>query len=264
MVVGGGPAGMEAARVAAVRGHDVTLYEKGRELGGLLPLAATMKGDEVEDLAGFTRYLQTQIGKLGIKVRLDEEVTPATVKRLSPDVVVLATGGIPAILQIPGINRHNVLRTWELPHDAESLVKSFGKKVVIVGGLMQGSEAACFLVKQGRKVTVTETSDQVGTGIPDFNRIRLVAWLEKKGVAMLTGVKYKEITDQGLVITTREGKKQTVAADTVLLATPSTADNRLFKRLEGKVPEVYLVGDARGRSLIVDAVEDGWRVARTL
>lgn len=264
MVVGGGPAGMEAARVAAIRGHDVVLYEKGPHLGGLLRLAATVKGPEVEDVAGLMEYLTTQVSKLGIKVKLGEEVTPTTVSTAKPDVVILANGGIPAIPSIPGMQRPNVHSLWSLGSDAKSLLGPLGKRVVIVGGLIQGSEAAMLLVKNGRQVVVTEPSNLIGAGIPEVNRLRLVSWLERKTVPMLTGVKYEEINQQGLEVTDKDGKRQIIPADTILVATSLIPDDQLFKGIQGKVPEIHVIGDAKGTALIADAIEAGFTTAQTI
>jgi 2,4-dienoyl-CoA reductase (NADPH2) len=126
VVVGGGPAGMEAARVAALRGHEVVLYEKESKLGGLLPLAALVKGLDVEDLVGIVRYLRTQITKLGVKVRLGKEFNLSIIEEIKPDAVILALGGIPDVLKIPGINRRNVVSNRDLHKQLKFFLKFFG------------------------------------------------------------------------------------------------------------------------------------------
>ena len=123
---------------------------------------------------------------------------------------------------------------------------------------------AAFLVNRGRQVTIVENSDQLGTGILDMNRTRLLNWFAEKGTIMLTGVRYDEVTDRGLTITTKEGKKQTIEADTVLLTLPPAPNTALFKALEGKVPEVYMVGDCREPRLIVDAIDEASSIGRAL
>lgn len=279
MIVGGGPAGMEAARVAALRGHEVTLYEREHKLGGLLPIAALVKGVEIEDLPALVRYLRTQITKLGVKVELGKEVDLALVEKIKPDVVVVATGGTLTTLEIPGINKSNVVRSSDLHPRVEIFLRFLsprllrwltrfwmpvGKRVVIVGGLIQGCEVAEFLVKRGRDVTIAETSNQLGIGIPDVNRVRLLRWLAEKGVTMLSEVRYEEITDKGLTLITKEGERHTIAADTILIATPPKPNTELLKILEGKVPEIYLIGDCKEPKLIVDAIDDGSRIGRTV
>ncbi len=128
VVVGTGPAGLEAARVAAFRGHEVTLFDKGRRLGGLLPLTALVKGLEVEDLEELLRYFKTQLTKLGVKVRLGTEVNQSLIEQIKPEVVIIATGGMPTVLEIPGINRRNVLTVPELHRRVKGYLEFFGPR----------------------------------------------------------------------------------------------------------------------------------------
>jgi 2,4-dienoyl-CoA reductase (NADPH2) len=280
VVVGGGPAAMEAARVAAIRGHEVLLYEKEKKLGGLLPLAAMAKGTEVEDLPALVRYLENQIRKLGVKINLGKEFTPSLAEALKPDVVILATGGLPFVPEIPGIYRRNVMTNTKLHRQLKIFLKLFGpgilrwltkfwmpvgKKVVIIGGAMQGLELAEFLIKRGRKVTIVDTAEQLGELMPIRNRIKTLKWLPKKGAKMYAGVKeYIEITKKGLEIITKDGQRQTLEADTIVTALPLKPDTRLIKALEGKVPEVYAIGDCREPRLIINAIAEGNRVAQSI
>jgi 2,4-dienoyl-CoA reductase (NADPH2) len=278
-VVGSGPAGLEAARVAALRGHDVTLYEKDHKLGGLLPLAALVKGLEGEDLVAFVRYFETQMKKLGVKVKLGEKFTVATIKELKPDAVVVAVGGTPFVPAIPGIKRSNVVSGPDLHRQLKFFLRFFGpkflrgltklwmpvgKKVVIIGGAIQGAELAEFLVKRGRNVTIVAGDEEISTGLPKRKQQRLVEWLGEKGATMITGAIYKEITDKGLVITTKEGKEQTVEADTVVPTLPFKSNITLFNDLKGKVAETYLIGDSKDPRLIIDAIAEGWRVGKAI
>ena len=281
IVIGGGPGGMEAARVAALRGHDVSLYEKETKLGGLIPLAAMIKGDEIEDLPTVSRYLERQIRKLGVWINLGKEADVAMIMEEKPDAVIIATGGLPAIPDIPGIEKGIVLSTKDLHKQSKFLMNIFrpkllgwlsqfylpiGRRVIIIGGLIQGCETAEFLVKRGRKVTVLEGSDKLGAGIPEVSRPRLLWWLAKKGVLLLSGVVVDEVTDKGVNIITREGDRQTLEADTVMAVLPSAPNTALFEALKGKVPELHLIGDAKTEEshLILGAVSDGSEVARTI
>jgi 2,4-dienoyl-CoA reductase (NADPH2) len=280
MVVGSGPAGMEAARVAALRGHEVTLYEKEHILGGSVPLAAVVKGFEREDLLGLVRYLQTQITKLGVDIRLGKEASKSVIEGIKPDVLVIAVGGIHDVPDLPGINGRHVVTSKALhsqlkgfmrfipPRLLRSLTKvsmPMGKRVVIMGGDIQGCQTAEFLVKRGRKVTIVDTAEEIGGGLLDtYIRPHLLDWLDQKGVAMLPGVKYEEITDKGLTITTKEGKRQTLEADTIVTALPLLPNTELLKEVDGLVPEVHAIGDCREPHLIVDAIADGSRIARAI
>ena len=276
VVVGGGPAGMEAARVAALRGHIVTLFEKEPKLGGLLPLAAMIKGTEIEDLMGIVRYLQIQVVRLGVEVRTGHEADPSAINRLKPDTVILATGSLPVLPDIPGIDSRNVVKPADLHSKAKFALRYFGpdflrwatrfylpvgKNVVVIGGSMHGLELAECFVKQGRKVTIVDTAGEIGLDMIDLNRGRLFNWFRRKGVIMLSGVKYESITEKGLNILTREGKKETIEADTIVPAMPPVANTELFKKLEGSVSQVHLIGDCKEPRLILDAIAEGARVA---
>jgi len=277
VVIGGGPAGMEAARVAALRGHSVTLFEKAQKLGGLLPVAAMVKGNHPEDLPSIVRYFEGHLAKLGVKIELGKEAGPDEIRKLQPDVVIVATGGTPTIPRITGINTSHVMSGADLhkkarfflrflkPHTLRSLSKLFlpiGKRVVVIGGGLHGCELAEFLTKRGRKVTVVESGDMLGEGMVGVFLGHLMVWFQKKGVVAITGAKEVEITKNGVIVTTKDGKRSTIEADTVVPAVPLSANTKLFKSLEGKVPEVYAVGDCKEPLLIVDAIGAGSRVAR--
>jgi len=279
MVVGGGPAGMEAARVAALRGHDVTLYEKEHKLGGSVPVAAIIKGLDIEDLPALVRYLHTQMIKLGVRVNLGIAVDRALIESIKPDVVILATGGLYSIPEIPGINSPKVVKAADLNRRLKFFLRFFsprlliwatklwmpiGKNVVIIGGGIHGLQTAVFLVKRGRKVTVVETAEKMGKMVIENHKVRLFGWLAQKGVTLYPGVRYEEITDKGLTITTKEGERKPLAADTILPALPMVPDTGLIKSLKGIAPEIYQIGDCEDPALIIDAIGDGSRIGRAI
>jgi 2,4-dienoyl-CoA reductase (NADPH2) len=279
VVIGAGPAGMEAARVAATRGHEVTLLEKSTKLGGLIPLAAMVKGLEIEDLPAIIRYLKGQITKLGVTIKLGIEATPEMIGEMKPDVVIIATGGIPVVPQIPGIDTPRVVKNSDLhrmlkffmkfvgPKTLRMLTKLWmpiGKRVVIIGGGIQGCELAEFLVKRGRKVTIVDSTDVLGEGMIRHLKYQLFWWFRKKGVVMMPMVEPLAVTEKGLTVLTRQGYKQTIEADTVVPAIPMKPNRELFKSLHGKVPEIYAVGDCSNPRLIADAIADGWRVGNSI
>jgi 2,4-dienoyl-CoA reductase (NADPH2) len=280
LVVGGGPAGMEAAMVAALRGHKVVLYDKEPKLGGSLPVAAMVKGFEREDVLSLILYYKTQVTKLGVDIRLGKEVTPAVIEEIKPDALIIAAGGVHNIPELPGINGRNVVTSKALHRRLKNFLRFFspktlrwltnfsmpvGKKVVIMGGNIQGCQTAEFLVKRGRKVTIVDTAEEIGDGLLEiFIKPHLLNWLDEKGVAMIPGVKYEKITDKGLTVTTKEGKKKTLAADTIVTALPLLPNTKLSKSLRGKVREVYTIGDGKEPQLIVNAIADGARVGRAI
>ena len=279
LIAGGGPAGMEAARVAALRGHEVTLYEKGHTLGGLLPLAAFVKDFELQELLNTICYFETQMTKLGVTVGLGKEVNSMVIKKINPDVLILATGGKSAIPEIPGIDHHKVVSSAKLLSKLKTALRFFGPKtlgnltkmwmpigerVVIIGGAIQGCQLAAFLVKRGRKVIIVDTAETLGEGLPYENPVRLFKWLNEKGMTMIAGVKYDRITDEGLVVTTKEGEKKTLVADTIIIAMPMLPDADLLRGLEGKVAEIYQIGDCKNSGLMHDAIADGSHIARMI
>jgi len=284
MIVGGGPAGMEAARVAALRGHDVSLYDRMCKLGGSMLVAATLKGVEKEDLLGLIKYFETQVRKLGVKVHLGTAVTPGLVRQVKPDVLLLAAGARHNIPDIPGINSSKVMTSEKLHHVLKFLLKfagpkflrwgagffmpvMMGKDVVVIGGRMHGCQTAEFLVKRGRNVTITDTcnDERIGEGLLEtFMKPWLLLWLDEHGVRIISEVKYEDINKEGLVITTKDGRKQTLKADTIVTAMPMLPDIEFFNRFKDTAKEIYVIGDTRDPGYIIDAVADGSKIARTI
>jgi 2,4-dienoyl-CoA reductase-like NADH-dependent reductase (Old Yellow Enzyme family)/thioredoxin reductase len=281
VVVGGGPAGMEAARVAALRGHDVTLVEKNSQLGGLVPLAALIKGLELEDLPGLVDYLKTQVTKNGVKVELGKEATPESISAMKPDAVILATGGALTSPELSGSAKakKKVVTTPELHRRVKPYLHRvgprflgrathyylpMGKNVVVVGAGLHGLEVAEYLAKRGRKVTVVEPSDVIGEGVIDFRLGLTMEWFAAKGVRIITGAKNLVVTDKGLAFDDPNGQHVELEADTVMPTSPLKSNDKLYKALEGKVPELYLIGDGRESGMIVHAVRSGFQTAKAI
>ena len=277
IVIGGGPAGMEAARVSALRGHSVTLFERSVKAGGLLPLAAMVKGSHPENLPELIRYFERQLKKLGVRVELGREADSAVVKAANPDAVFLAIGGNTTVPDIKGINRSNVISGAELhkrlkffsrffsPETLRSLSRFYmpiGKKAVVIGGAVQGCELAEFLMKRGRNVTLVDQSETLGTGLTLAMQEQLFRWFEENRLPMISGVReYVEINDRGLVLITREGQKLEIEADTVIPALPLRPNTDILEDLKTSVPEVYAVGDCGAPGLIVDAIGSAFNAA---
>jgi 2,4-dienoyl-CoA reductase (NADPH2) len=280
MVIGGGPAGMEAARVAAMRGHQVTLYEKTSRLGGLMLLAAVVKGPH-ERILDFSDYLSGQLSKLGVDVRTGQEATPDTVAKVKPDVVLAANGGAYSLPDVPGITSPIVMDNKSLhakletgirflnPLTLRSLTQLYmplGKRVIIMGGEIEGVELAVFLTQRGRDVIIVDEGpeENLGKGLPHYLTERFVPYIQVRGVKTMMGVSYEEITDKGLTVTTDYGIRKTLKADNIVLALPLAKNTALFESLQGKAPEVYAIGDCETPGLIVDAVAASNLTARKL
>ena len=257
LAVGGGPAGMEAARVAALRGHQVTLYEKQSKLGGQL-LQAIVPPHK-NNLVSLIDYLVTQMARQGVKVKLGIEATPELIEEAKPDVVILATGVTPLIPEIPGIHRPNVVTAQKVLEGEE-----VGERIVVIGGELVGCEIAEYLAERAKKVIIARRGLLMATRIIPGLRELLLSRLAAKGVTMLTGVKYQELTDKGPAITTKEGEKQIIEADTVVLAAGAKPNRVLLQALEGKIPEIYSIGDCVEPRGIAGAIADGYRIGRRI
>ena len=134
-----------------------------------------------------------------------------------------------------------------------------------MGGGVHGCQVAEFLIKRGRKVTIVDTAAEIGDGLLEtLVKPHLLMWLTEKGVAMMTEVRYEEIIDKGLTITTKEGRRQTIEADTIVTVMPLQPATEFLKSLEGSAPEVYVLGDCREPNKIIDAIADGSRIGHAI
>jgi len=257
LVVGGGPAGMEAARVAALRGHDVSLYDRGAVLGGQLLLAVVPP--HKDNLKGLVEFLPHQLEKLQVKINLGTEVTPDLVEETKPDAVVVATGAMSLVPDIPGIERSSAFTAEQVLGGQE-----VGSRVVVIGGELVGCETADYLAEKGHKVTVTRRGPRMATKVGPGVREILLNRLEKNGAALLSGVSYEDVSDRGVTVTTSEGERRTIEADTVVLAAGAKPDSQLATALEGRVPELYVVGDCVEPRNIAEAMAEGYRVGLAL
>jgi 2,4-dienoyl-CoA reductase (NADPH2) len=285
VVVGGGPAGMEAARVAALRGHEVVLYEKLHKLGGSLPVAALVKGPR-EDITGLVRYLDRQVHAAGVTVHLGKPATAELLAGEHPDAVVIAAGGTHEVPAIPGIDGPNVVTAQDLHKLAKNLLQvvpvgalrtlqslpvardvMIGKRVVIMGGRLHGCQTAEYLIGLGKQVTIVDTAsrEQIGEGLLEvFLKPYLLYWLEDQGVEFVTDVTYERVTGEGLVVRTKDGASRLLPADTVMTALPLHPNRAATALAGGLRAEVHTIGDAADPQLIVDAIAAGARVGHEL
>jgi 2,4-dienoyl-CoA reductase (NADPH2) len=278
MVVGGGPSGMEAARVAAKRGHHVTLHEKGHFLGGLIPVAAIVKDLETEDMTLFVKYLGTQLKKEGVRVHLKSKVTPELVKREKPDVLVMAAGAAHTELNMPGAKSKKVIKAEKLHVMLKFFLRFFTsaqmeklsriwmpvrKTVVIMGGTLHGCELAEFLTKRGRKVAMVHNGPEkeLGDRMTIDDLMHLWPWLKQKHVPVWSGVDYHEIVQKGLVIQQQRDKQVYLIEGENVIPTQEWAPNSVFaEQFKGLADEIHVIGSCAEPGLIVDAMKDGARV----
>ena len=260
IVIGGGPGGMESARVAALRGHKVTLYEKEKELGGKLLVAD--KPSSKENVGLLNPYLKRQLEKAMVKVELGHEAAVDGVLAQHAEAVIVAIGAKPTRPDIRGLEKAHVVDALELlAGKAEA-----GNKVVIIGGEMVGCEVADVLSELGGKeITIVRRGTELmtETRVPRLRYI-LLHNLESRGVKFELGVTYKGANENGLVIIDREGNEKLLEADTIVLAAGAQPDTRLLDELKGKIPEVFSVGDAIEPRQILHAIHEGFKVAYSL
>jgi len=261
MVIGGGVAGMEATRVAAIRGHSVTLYEKNDRLGGHVLTASvpSFKKDEVRLLD----WYQTELTELKVRINMGKKATAELIQKEKPDAVIIATGSKPVIPDIPGINKDKVTTAIDLLLGK----KKAGKQVVIVGGGLIGCETALWLAQQGRQVTIVEALDrlmQAGIPVPRPNMMMLRDLLRFHQVKVLTNTALSEVTDDGVVVVEKSSKKATLPSDTVVIAVGLCPDKELYSSLKDSAPNVHIVGDAVEAQNIMHAVWDAYELARNI
>lgn len=255
IIVGGGLAGLEAARVAKIRGHDVILFEESSELGGVLKLVLEEKTKlRIKKLI---MWYKSTLKKLDVVVRLNEKVSSETIKKEAPDVVILATGSDPLIPKIPGVE------SATLAEDVLSGKAKVGNSVIIIGGGLVGCELALSLAIEGKKVTIVEALPQVATGEPILSRMGILNLLTKAKVNILTGTPVIDIYKDGVDTTDSLGRRTTLKADTIILSVGrrSRIDKDLLESSKSVSKEVYVIGDAKQPRRIMDAIKEGFWTA---
>lgn len=259
IVIGGGLAGMEAARVLAERGHQVSIYERNDRLGGQWNIVCKQRFKE--GFAHVIEYLSRGMDKAGVNVILNKEVTLQFVQQLQPDAVIVATGAIPMTLDIPGVDGKNVIQAVDV---ITGRVK-VGDNVVVIGGRLVGMETADSLAEQGKKVSIVtlhrlgENGRRVEENIYRTMRDRLI----KHKVPIIPNSPVIEISDDG-VYANDNGNLLFLQADTVVLAVGSRSERTLADQLKNTIPEMYMVGDCVEPRDSMVAIREGAGVARTI
>lgn len=254
IVVGGGVAGVEAARIAAIRGHRVSLYERSGQIGGQIFQA--MAPPHKENMKPLIAYLEKQLSIHNVEVHLNAEITAEEIISRKPDAVVCATGVRPSVLPIPGFDRavhaKDILDGGECKENA-----------VIIGGGSVGCETAEYLAEQGKKVTVIEMLDTMADKMTNVARTILIGHLKGLGVKLLTSCNCKEITED-TVVCELDGRELRIPAETVIAAVGDRPNDSLYQELRGKVEELYNVGDSACPDSIAAAVSQGYYCGRNI
>ncbi len=257
MVVGGGPAGMEAARTLAERGHHVVLYEKADRLGGQWYIACEQK-QKKQDFPHLLRYLSCGLDRAGVKIKLGTDVTPQLVTAEKPDAVVVATGATPRTLNVLGADGKNVVQATDVILGNAGV----GKRVVVVGGRYVGLEIADQLVDEGKRVTLI-TRRALGREIERNVYLTLRNRLIEKGVQLFANSPLVEVRNTGVWIAF-EGDLVFLKADTVVLAVGVKPEKELVEALKGVISEVHSIGDCVEPRDAMWAIREGAEIARQI
>ncbi|MDO9333056.1 MAG: FAD-dependent oxidoreductase, partial [Dehalococcoidales bacterium] len=255
VVIGGGPAGLEAARVSALRGHRVILFEKEPNLGGLLNVAALPPNKS--DIIPWIKHLVREVKKAGVEIKPGTEANWETIKEIKPEVVVIAAGGSPVIPQIPGLNVGNALTAQDV---LSGKVKT-GQNVVILGGGQVGCETGYYLANMGKKVVIVEILLHMAEGMGPMARRRLMEGLRDKQVTILTNTKCEEVKSGSVTVSSSAGQRSVFPMDTVIVAVGYRANDDLFKTLQG---ELYRIGDSSEPRGIREAMNEGYHTGLSL
>lgn len=264
LIVGGGPGGLEAARVAAGRGHSVTLFEKETELGGNLKYISLCQDNEPYEQ--FRAWLVKKCNESGVRFELGAEATPEKILEMQSDAVIVATGaGKRNIPNIPGISNNNVV----MPEDILTGRATVGKKVVVIGGNRIGMDIAYTLRKRSLADSVVIIEPQavpiIGYDMETQNMAMMtMCLLPKLRVEAFTETNIEAITNGGVLVAEPKGKKREIQADTIVLSLGYSSDKTLYEALAGKVKELYAIGDVVKPRAVRDAVHEAAFVARQI
>ncbi len=261
VIIGGGPAGMEAARVAAIMGHKVSLYEKADKLGGVMGDICTAKFKT--NIKKFTKYLTVQLEKLGVEVHLNTEVKGDEAFLAECDNIIIGSGATPFLPPIDGIDGSNVVSILDAHRD-QSKIK--GDNIVICGGGLSGLDGALEMASElGKKVTIVEMLPECGKDVMFINKITLFQKLAENGVEMKTDSKVVSIGSDSVTIEKTDGSKEDIKADTVVAAFGMRPVRDVAEKIRDKYPtKTRIVGDSMRLGKIGDAVREGFYAGSSL
>lgn len=254
LILGGGPAGLEAGLIAATRGHEVHLYEKEKELGGQLNIASVPPTKE--EIKKFKEFLLREVGRLPIRV-MHGELDGKTLNALSPDLMVVAVGGRPLKIEGPGFENEKVISAW----DVLSRKKEAGRRAVIIGGGQVGLETAHFLLEEGKEITVLEMLKRVGQDMSPRTRRMVLEALVQNGAEILTEAKALSV-ENGDVVFNRAGVVDRIKGVDSIVVAVGTAPQEVGNLDLGRsgVP-IRWIGDVSVPRKLFDAIHEGYNVA---
>lgn len=252
LVAGGGPAGITAAITAAKRGHTVILAEKKDHLGGRVPEAGAVSFKP--EIMDYYHWIVRQAQESGIQIVYNKEVTPEYVREIAPDVFIDASGAVPFLPPVKGIEKVETFEKALLSQTYE------GNRIVVIGGGLVGCETAYKLSEMGKKVTVVEMLPDILMETSVVYRHAALARIRSRNITFLTGSGVTEVLDHGVRV--KDGR--IIDADKVIVASGLRGYETLARQMQDEVEEVYAVGDSRRARRIFDAVNEAYHIAEEL
>jgi 2-enoate reductase len=257
VIVGGGPAGCEAARVARLKGHEVILFERSQQLGGKLIPGGAPRFKE-DDIA-LAKWYTLELKDLGVDIRFNIEVDLPILQMLNADEIIIATGSFPKLLHFTDDEKVYTAETILLKE------KDPGDETIVIGGGLVGCETALMLAQEGRRVSIVEMlPDILSTGAPlaIINREMLCDMLTFNKVNIFTGARIEDVS-QGAMVITQNGTVKRLNSDSVILAVGYKESRKLYQEAKKSMKNVRVIGDARKVSNIHYAIWEGFEVANS-
>jgi len=254
-VIGGGPGGLKAAEIAALRGHEVTIFERSNNLGGRMRFAAIPPKKTV--LNDFLDYLEKRVNKLGVTLELGKKFNVEMVETNKPDAVIVASGATPLFPNWKGIEASGALSVDAVLTEQGNV----GRRVLVIGAGGVGAETADYLSEIGNEVTLIEMLEEIASDLVTHLKYYLSKRLIEKGVTILTSTKVKELGKGYVLVEDTSGTRKIEGFDTIVLAVGSKSDDSVAKDLEGKVPVLHVIGDASKPREALEAVYEAEEVA---
>ena len=251
MVIGGGPGGLNVAWVSAKRGHDVHLFERQLQLGGQLILGSV--SNFKRELLNLIRFQKRQVERFKVKCRLNHEVTPETIKQLDPDVVVLATGSIPLVPSVEGIEKEIVVPIQAILSNNRPLPQ----KTAVIGGGSAGCEIALHLSEYGSLVTIVEILPKIGGLLETMTKKILIQKLRENNVQIKTDSKLLKVEDNGVVVIDKNRNKTFIETQRVVITIGYRSDNRLYDQIKSSGYEIHRIGDCLKARSAKEAIYEG-------